>query len=233
MPFEIYIYEAERLHTRASTDIAQLRHVGMPTDLLDKLSTRIKALRRANLNWVELTNDKKLARETWKAEAPGLLNLRKSLIENMQFAYRNNADLLNILVKIKNHHTMAEFCLDLARLAALGKKNPEPLETIHFNLDLCDEAIQKSERMTELRINIDGKMYIPNNILMIRNKAFTLLKECVDEIRSYGKFVFRDNPELAKAYRSQHHRERNAKNYKDRKKNSLKNEMLTPNTKEA
>ncbi|PKQ67715.1 hypothetical protein BZG01_06510 [Labilibaculum manganireducens] len=94
MPFEIYIYEAERLHTRATEDLSKLSAVNMPVGLIDKLHVRTKALSRAQLNWVELTGEKKQAMTNLKAETPTLLKLRKYLIDNMQFAFRNDKDLL-------------------------------------------------------------------------------------------------------------------------------------------
>ena len=217
MPLEIYLYEAERLHTRATTDLPQLATINMPSDLVDKLLTRTKALRRAQLNWAELVNEKKKARDTWKAEAPAILQLRKDLIENMQFAYRNNPLLLEKLAKIKKGNSHADTTMDLARLAVLGKDNPEPLKAINFDLSLCDKAAEEAERMGNLRANIGGRMYVPDDMLIIRNKAFTLLKEVVDEIRSYGKFVFRGNSELLKGYKSQYRRENNAEYWKSKK----------------
>lgn len=66
MPFEIYIYEAERLHTRATEDLSKLSSINMPGDLIDKLYTRTKALSRVQLNWVEHPNQKKEAMQEWK-----------------------------------------------------------------------------------------------------------------------------------------------------------------------
>ncbi|MFA9370109.1 MAG: hypothetical protein ACERIH_00155 [Labilibaculum antarcticum] len=220
MPFEIYIYEAERLHTRATEDLAELSAVNMPVGLIDELHARTKALSRAQLNWVELTGEKKQAMTNFKAETPALLKLRKCLIDNMQFAFRNDKDLLKKIRDIKKGNSLTNIIFDLALLARLGKSNAKTLQAINFDLSLCDKATSEYERISKLQAIKDSKMYVPDDMLLIRNKAFTLLKQVVDEIRSYGKFAFRDNPEIVKAYQSQHHCKRNAEYYKNKKNSS-------------
>lgn len=223
MPFEIYIYEAERLHTRATEDLSKLSAINMPVGLIDKLHTRTKALSRAQLNWVEQSNQKKEAMQEWKTAEPEFKKLRIELIKYFQFAFRKNKNLLDKLEHIKKGNSYADMILDLTNLSVLGKTSPELLEEINFDLTLLDKAAEESKRMGNLRAHIGGRMYVKDDKLIIRNKAFTLLKECVDEIRSYGKFAFRDKPETVKAYQSQHHCKRNAEYYKNKKNSTSQN----------
>ncbi len=105
--------------------------------------------------------------------------------------------------------------MDLGRLSVLGKDNLKLLVAINFDFSLLDLASEESERMAALRANVGGRMYVDDYKLILRNKAYTLLKECVDEIRSYGQFALRDNPDLAKAYSSSYRREK-LKEYRKR-----------------
>jgi len=223
MPFEIYIYEAERLHTRATEDLSKLSAINMPGDLINKLYIRTKALSRAQLNWVEQSNQKKKAMQEWKTAEPKFKKLRIELIQYFQFAFRKNKSLLDKLEHIKKGNSYADIIMDLGSLSVLGKTNPELLKEINFDFALLDEAAKESEQMGKLRANVSGLMYVKDDMLLIRNKAYTLLKQVVDEIRSYGKFAFRDKPETVKAYQSQHHCKRNAEYYKNKKKNASQN----------
>lgn len=208
IPFEIYIYEAERLHTRATEDLAQLSAINMPGDLIDKLLARTKALSRAQLNWVEQSNKKKEAMQKWKTAEPKFKKLRSELIKSFQFAFRKSEFLLEKLEHIKKGNSYADMIMDLGRLSVLGKENSELLTAINFDLSLLNIATKESERMAELRTNIGSRMYVKDEKQIIRNKAFTLLKKCVDEVRSYGQFAFNDNPDIAKAYSSNYRREK-------------------------
>ena len=153
--------------------------------------------------------------QKWKAAEPELKKLRPDLIKYFQFAFRKNKSLLDKLEHIKKGNSYADLIMDLANLSVLGKSNPELLEEINFDLTLLDKAAEESERMAKLRVHIGGRMYAKDDKLIIRNKTFTLLKECVDEIKSYGKFAFRDNPDIAKAYSNNYRREKQ-KEYRKR-----------------
>ncbi|MBS2213403.1 hypothetical protein KEM09_18455 [Carboxylicivirga mesophila] len=59
----------------------------------------------------------------------------------------------------------------------------------------------------------NGYLYRDDEGKLIRDKAYTLLKEVVDEVRDYGKFAFRNAPEHAKGYSSKYERDR-AKAYR-------------------
>ncbi len=226
IPLEIYIYEAERLHTRASEDLPKLLAINMHEILLDKLHARTNALRRAQLNWIEQGNKKKNAKQEWKAAKPEFLKFRTELIQNLQFAFRNDNSLLQKLAEIKQGNSNPDLVMDLAKLAVLGKENTSALEAINFELSLLDHAAEEAERMAKLLANINGRMYFKDDNLIIRNKAYSLLKECVDEIRAYGQFAFRDQADIAKAYSSNYRREKQ----KEYKKN-IKANASTPKVK--
>lgn len=215
IPYEIYIYEAERLHTRATEDLTELSAINMPVDLIDKLLARTKAMNRAQLNWLEQSNRKKEAMQEWKAAEPEFKKLRTELIKYYQFAFRKDKNLLDKLEHIKKGNSYADLIMDLTNLSVLGKNNSDLLKEINFDLGLLDKATEESERMTKLRGRVGGRMYVKDEKLTIRNKAFTLLKECVDEIKSYGKFAFRDKPDIVKAYTSNYRREKQ-KEYRKR-----------------
>lgn len=230
IPFEIYIYEAERLYTRASEDLPKLTAINMPANLIDNLRMRTNALRKAQLNWVELNNDKKKANADWKAAKPELLKLHKELIQSFQFAFRNNEVAMQKLSKIKKGNSMDDMLMDLCSLSVLGKDNSKLLEAINFDLSLLDRAAETSERMAKVKANKNGRLYFQDDMLVIRNKAYTLLKECVDEVRKYGQFAFADQPNIAQAYASKYRREKKREYLKKCKlnKSDTKNEPSTP-----
>ncbi|BAX81145.1 hypothetical protein ALGA_2840 [Labilibaculum antarcticum] len=82
--------------------------------------------------------------------------------------------------------------------------------------------------MAALRGQINGRMYFEDDQLTIRNKAFTLLKECVDEIRSYGQFAFRDDADIAKSYSSKYRREKQQEYRKNCKMDKSTHDSDTP-----
>ncbi|RUT79674.1 hypothetical protein [Ancylomarina longa] len=225
MPYKVFIDEAEDIHTRASIDLPLLSPYGLKAEALDKLLAYTGALRAAQSNWETKNTDKENAVETWNAEAPEMYNLKEDLIDNMEFAYRANENLLNKLKTIKEGNSRADTIQDMASLSVLGKDNPAPLVAIGFDITLCDKAAEMADRMGTLLGDINGRMYFDDELKIIRDKAYTLTKKAIDEIRSYGKFVFRKDLKKLQAYASKYHRERQQEYRKQKKMNAEYNKQ--------
>jgi len=208
IPFGIYLHESENLHTRVSVDLPKLTAVGMDPILLTDLLAYTGATRTAQSNWEELNTVRDEAKKAWKAEWPAFIELREDLIENMDFAYRNDELLLKKLAVIKQGDSQADAVQDMANLSVLGKANLAPLEAIRFDVSLVDKAAEDADKMAGLLGAVNGHMYVNDETKVIRDQSFTLLKRVVDEIRKYGRFVFRKDEEHAKAYTSKYGRDK-------------------------
>ncbi|MCZ4695488.1 hypothetical protein DWB61_11775 [Ancylomarina euxinus] len=219
-PISIYLNEADNLHTRANLDLLQLQEVGMSADLLDRLKHLTTALRRAQVNWKELKTEKQKAQSIWKQESKTLYELRKDLLEGMSFAFRKDENLMQHLREIKKGRNQADDIHDLSRLAVLGTRNLHLLEAIHFDISLCDKAAKASSRFAHILGAVNGHLYVEDEIKITRDKAYSLLKEVVDELRAYGRFAFRKKPNQQKSYTSSYIHKRNIM-YRKNKKSSL------------
>jgi hypothetical protein len=208
MPYQVYINEAEALHTRASLDIALLDKYNLTPDHLNRLLVCTGALRTAQSNWEAKRSAKKKARDAWDAEAPELFRFRDEMADHMEFALRDNPRALEIVKKIKEGTSRSDAIQDLADLAVLGRENTPALTAINYELNLLDKATEMSDYYGALLGDINGRMYFEDDVKLVRDKSYTLTKEIVDKIRSYGKFIFRNNPEKQKAYASKYNRER-------------------------
>ena len=89
-------------------------------------------------------------------------------------------------------------------LNVLGLVNQELLRKIGFDFSLLDMAAKKSR---ELETKKEAASFYSEDYLetkKIRHQAYTHLKEAVDYIREYGKYVFLRNPARLKKYASDH-----------------------------
>ena len=89
---------------------------------------------------------------------------------------------------------------DLNDLSVLGKANPDLLTEVNFDLTLLDTAADLSDRMGDLLGATNGERKKDSEAMIIRDQAYTYLKQAVDEIRECGKFVFWRNPDRLKGY---------------------------------
>ncbi|WP_282016574.1 hypothetical protein [Marinifilum flexuosum] len=208
IPYWIFIGEAESLHSRATQDLPMLQAFNFDATKLERLLSLTGAMRTAQANWESKQTLKQVAIENWRKEAPIMYELHNELIDFMEFAFRNNEDLLKRISAIKEGDSKADTIQDMASLSVLGKDNLELLTAVNFEVEKLDKAAEIADRMGTLLGEVNGKMYFEDDIKLTRDRCFTLLREVVGEIRDYGKFVFRNNQEKRQAYVSKYNRER-------------------------
>ena len=99
---------------------------------------------------------------------------------------------------------------DLANLASVGKANIKLLQATNFDVTLLDKAEELSDTPPEILAAANGDKAEDSVTKKIRDQAYTYLKIRVDEVRRYGKFVFRNNKERLVGY-LQHYRNKHSR----------------------
>jgi len=211
LPVETAAQEGENTYYWAMKDIEKLKPAGLSVALVEDIPKRTGSLREAESRWNGKINKKKEAEEEWSKKAPYALDKRNEWLHDFGFAYRKDSYLRNRVRAIRENAGYDDLIQDLNDIAVLGKENPEPLKTIGFDLDQLDEAARLSDEMATLLTEVNGDRNSINEAKIIRDKAFTHLKEAVDEVREYGKYVFWRDEERLKRYRSDYFYEINKK----------------------
>ncbi|NJO70194.1 MAG: hypothetical protein HC830_13740 [Bacteroidetes bacterium] len=132
--------------------------------------------------------------------------------------YRKHPDLLRIVKKIAEGAGHADMIQDLFDAAVLGEENPEPLKAINFDMQLLTQAQALARQMSKLLAKANGAQLADNKQKELRDKAYTYMKQAVDEIRTHGHYVFWRNPEKEKGYTCNYTKRRNSETKKHGKK---------------
>lgn len=210
IPIDVFVQEAENLYHWSMSDQQALTKVGLDWNFVLSLPTRAGACREAQSLWNKERNTRQEAEQAWKDQAPAAFGLRDQLIHDFRFAFRKFDGLLGRVEEIAQGDTNADMVQDLNDLSVLGKANSEPLVIINFDMSLLDTAADVSDRMGDLLGATNGERKEVSEAMLIRDKAFTYLKQAVDEIRECGKFAFWRTPERLKGYFSDHWQKANA-----------------------
>ena len=141
-------------------------------------------------------------------KSPAAYQLRDDLISDLRFAFRKRQDALAKVRVIAQGDGHVDMFQDLNDLAVFGKANPEELQKIKFDMTKLDDAAATSDAMADLLGRANGESKSDGKEKVIRDQAFTHLKEAVDEIRDCGKYVFRKDKVRLKGYRSEYYRRR-------------------------
>ena len=216
MPVNVYVQEAENLGHWCSDDREKLAGAGLDVTLIDVLPIRAGACREAQSLWVKERNMRKEAEALWKDESPAAFDLRNHLVHAFRYAFRKDAGLLSRVDEIAEGDTNSDMIQDLNDLSVLGKANMDKVTRVGIAPEMLDNAANVADRMGDILGAANGERQEGNSTLVIRDKAYTLLKQAVDEIRECARFVFWRNPERLKGYSSAYWQTRNAERPADK-----------------
>ncbi len=208
IPVEVALQEAENLYHWSLNDAETLQVVGITQSMIDDLPVRAGAAREAQSIWNNDYRSQQEAQKEWAVQAPLAYAMRTDLLQTMRFAYRKDDALLSRVSAITDGSGHADMIQDLNDIAVLGRENPDPLTAIGFDLEELIVAATRADEMADLLAEANGDKADPNESKIIRDKAYTHLKELVDEIREAGKYAFRNDKHRLKGYASQYWRKR-------------------------
>jgi hypothetical protein len=208
MPVDIFNQEADNLEHWCRDDRDALLLNGLSEELLNSLPLRVNASREAQGRWTKERRLKNDNQHLWKKKAPISYAMRDGLIRSFRFAFRNHPELLATVNDIAEGDGHADMIQDLVSLSLLGKDHIPLLEAINFNLDLLNQSDTMATDMGDLLAEINGDRMKTNETKIIRDRAFTYLKEAVDEIRDHGKYIFWNNEERLQGYYSNYSRKK-------------------------
>lgn len=205
IPVDVYIQEAEDVHHWCQDDKEALKGAGLNwADVVNAIPVRAGAARYAQSIWVKERRTRELAQKEWDEKAPGAYKLQNELVHTFHFAYRKHPDLLGRVSEINDGTGDADMIQDLSDLSVLGKAYPEPLALTNFDTTKLDTADTLADELAVILAAANGDKLQDNKAKNIRDKAYTYLKEAVDELRDFGKFVFWQNKDRYQGYISQY-----------------------------
>jgi len=212
MPVDVFLQEVENTVKWVQDDKDKLIATGLDWTLVDDLPVRAGALREAQSLWFKVRFAREDAQKEWNEKSPDAYDLRNTLLHVFRFAFRNEADLTSRINAIAEGSGNADMIQDLNDLALLGKGHTDLLTAVGFDLTLLDTAAATSAEMAALlsQSTTDRKKENVNRI--IRDKAYTYVKQALDEVRACGQFVFWRDDARSKGYVSQYFKNRRKKN---------------------
>ena len=200
LPMGAYLQECENLYQWALTDLEKLTSIGITKAMLDDLPVRAGACREAQSIWNKDFRSQQIAQQEWNEQSPAAYDLRDALLHAMRYAYRNDAALLGRVSAIADGNGHADMIQDLNDLTVLGRQNPTQLLAAGIDEAKLTEAAKLSDEMAILLARANGDIAEQNESKIIRDKAYTHLKQLADEVYAAGKFLFWKDAQRIKGY---------------------------------
>ncbi|MDY6935254.1 MAG: hypothetical protein SVZ03_13655 [Spirochaetota bacterium] len=204
IPVDVYLQEAENLFHWSQEDKKELTDRGLDWGLVEDMQKRCGALREAQSRWITTRFSHEEAERLWTEKSPLAYDLRDELLHTFRFAYRKQPDILGRVDEIAQDTGHADMIQDLNDLSVLGREHPEALEAIKFDMALLEKAAVLADGMSDLLGAASAERADSSGAKKIRDQAYTHLKEAVDEVREFGRFVFWRDETRIKGYASQY-----------------------------
>lgn len=206
IPVDKYLQEAANLYHWCQPDKPQLLGAGLSEKFIDTLPVRADACRKAESLWIKARNTTGTTARQWAQRSVKGYRLRNQLLHTFRYAFRKNKQLLANVADIASGTGDPDLIQDLNDLAVLGRHNSPLLEQINLDNRLLTQAAILSDEMAGLLAAAKSEKIRKTEIRIIRNRAYTYLKEAVDEVKNCGKFVFWENPGRLRGYASAYRR---------------------------
>lgn len=203
IPVKIAIQEAKDLAIWSKDDKPELMRIKIREEVIDSLLLRAELLQWAEANWLNQRFNRKEVHRQWLDESEEGYDLKNKILHAFNFAYRNNPDVLRKIKVIKNGNGHADLFLDLSELAVVGRTSTEELIRIDFDMALIGKAEEKAKSLGTL-LAMSRAEETNHGSKDLRDRAFTYLKSAVDEVRAGGQYIFWQNEDRLRGYKSKY-----------------------------
>lgn len=205
MPVHAAVQEAEDLFQWCQPDQELLEKAGLDWQFVTELPARAGACRYAQAIWQRDSQTMEEAEKEWKEKSDEAFDLRDVLVHHFFHAFRKHTDLLNKVRAIAEGGSNADMIQDLKDLYHLGNANKSLLDAISFDWSQLDQAREWSDYLAVVLAKTNGERFDTSESKTVRDKAFTFLKQAVDEIRLHGQYIFWRNDERKRGYISRYY----------------------------
>ncbi|SMO62576.1 hypothetical protein SAMN06265379_103456 [Saccharicrinis carchari] len=218
LSYGIFLQECSEFILWAQQDRDKLSKAGLNIGIIQEAEFLLEEAQ--NIHALRANESKSTKEEVanWNRKKKEGIDLGKQLVHHFKYAFRHNKELSAIMGEIKFPCKVHELISNLDLLIHMGNGHTDLLDAIGFDFAIMSRVAQLAEELP----NLHGYKYVasqsnPNKIK--RDQIFSLLKSKVDEIRACGKYVFHNDPDRLKGYRSSYLRQKNNRATRTKKNN--------------
>lgn len=207
MPPEEASAEVARMTVVVKRDSVRLLAKGVEPDFINTFEVRAGTLIYAVAMLDVIISNAEGAQMQWGKKKPVAVKVREELIVGFAWALRSEKKAIEALGRIKEGKGNKDLIGDLLELNILGSRYLELLKKYGVTLELLEQAKVLNTELNRIlaHCKVDPDAY--NEQVDICNRAWTDIKEALDDIYQAGKFAFLNDPEIAGQYSIDYYKE--------------------------
>jgi hypothetical protein len=179
---------------------AELEAGGMDFTKVAQMLTYHGAARQLYSDAFTLSGVSGAKRKAWEKAYKEAVEVVEDVKGGLVYSFRGNQTLLDKVVEIGEGNSIGDFIQDCNDYATISRNNRELLEAIGYDM-------KQVERLAELAV-ILGELYADANVersespeqTLLRDKAFTLFKNAIDELNAQARYIFRGDKAKASKF---------------------------------
>ena len=211
MPIAVYIQEAYDLYTFSVDDLPQLLAAGLSPGLHESLAARVDLCAKAQSAWASVQ-----ATNLVKEELEEGRQFMAKLVRQYRYALRKHPKHLKLIRRMASERSNAALFQNLLTMAIIGEEDHELFLPPGLDPALPARARYLSEYLPSRYAEYTSEQKSGYDSRLLRDRAFTLLKQAVDELRVCGRYVFANNPHHYQGYCSDYMKKKASKQKKRR-----------------
>ncbi|MCP4221584.1 MAG: hypothetical protein GY765_43570 [bacterium] len=207
VPVTACIQEAEDLAVWCVDDRVPLEAAGLDWGVAEEIPTRAGALRHAESLWSMAIREDDEDAAQWVEESAKAIDYRAVLLHRLRFAFSDHPKLLVKLREVSRGNKQRELMQALSRLSVIGNNHLDLLAAVGITPSELEVADRYSD---ELAVRLAASKKSEKELTgkrLLRDRAYLYLKEGVDKVRKYGRFLFWRTPERLVGYVSEYFRQ--------------------------
>ena len=196
-PITALLADARELFTVARRSGTKLVRAGLDRRFLEELPHRIELVERAQKAWERQRSRTEPA--TLQRTREDAQQLKTDMLAAGRYVLRNDSSAQRQLDQIAEGEGLEDLIADLRALAGFWTKRSVQLASSDLAKDAPERALALASRLTLASRGAAEASHAEAH--SHRNRALALLDEAVHEVRSAGRYVFRDAPERLALFR--------------------------------
>lgn len=220
IPVEEKVVEGKKVLKLIEEDREALITSSIDVNYLDSLEERLEAYEIAEAKYIVLKDSAESLTDKLKVLQDKIFKIRKILLHNLSFALKEDSAAIAAIERISHGRSFNNKIFDIRPILELAYTHLEDLDKLTFNRTILDDAEMLYNETQEILSEISASPKNMSEVKDIRDKAYTYFNEALRKIKEHGQFVFWENEERLKLYKSSFNSQK-----RNKKGNNNKNDI--------
>jgi hypothetical protein len=200
MPLKHYLQECVLACKQFEGNKDALTQGGMDFTVVSSIPSLVNATRELFSRQSMVTFPNAASKKAWENGKEQADDLLYDLKAAMDYAFRDNPELLAQVSVIREGSSNPDMIQDLSDAAVLARTNSSLLEDAKYDMSNVDRAAELAKELSDLLAQATyDRSTAPENSVA-RNKALTLLKKKIDDLNKQARYIMRTDKKNASSF---------------------------------